>query len=173
MRAVLYLLDANVFIDAERNYYSLNRVPEFWDWLIHMAEIGKIKTPKEIYDEVTAGRVVPGKDALADWMKENKNVLVLDEFAPFELISKVLERGYVSDLNDEEIEKIGRDPFLIAHALSDVKHRCVVTTEQSKPRRIRANRHIPDVCDDLGVACVNTFELIRRLNFSTDWRSNS
>ena len=168
---MLYLLDANVFIDAERNYYSLNRVPEFWDWLIHMADIGKIKTPQDIFDEVTAGKIERGRDALVDWMKENKNVLLLDEISPFEMISKVLERGYASDLNDEEIEKIGRDPFLIAHALSDVEYRCVVTTEQSKPRRIRANRHIPDVCDDLGVACVNTFELIRRLNFRTDWRS--
>ncbi len=170
---MLYLLDANVFIDAERNYYSLSRVPEFWDWLVHMAEIGKIKTPQEIYDEVTAGNVVPGQDPLVDWMKENKNALVLDEFAPFELVAKVLERGYASNLNDEEIEKTGRDPFLIAYALSHVEHRCVVTTEQSKPRRIRANRHIPDVCEDIGVACVNTFELIRRLNFRTDWRSDS
>ncbi|MCY4508918.1 MAG: DUF4411 family protein [Acidobacteria bacterium] len=31
---MLYLLDANVLIDAHRDYYPLGRVPEFWDWLI-------------------------------------------------------------------------------------------------------------------------------------------
>ena len=31
--SVLYLLDANVLIDANRDYYPIHRVPEFWDWL--------------------------------------------------------------------------------------------------------------------------------------------
>ena len=166
MYPVLYLLDANVFITAERDYYSLDRVPEFWDWLIHMGKNGRIKTPQEIYDEV-----VDGKGALVDWMKDNQTALLLDEFTPIELVNTVLEQGYADDLDDEEIEKIGRDPFLIAYAHSDIGRRSVVTTEHSRPKRIRANRHIPDVCDDFGVFCINTFELIRRLNFRTDWRS--
>ena len=35
-----YLLDANVLIDADRDYYPLGRVPEFWDWLLHQSEHG-------------------------------------------------------------------------------------------------------------------------------------
>ena len=31
---MLYLLDANVLIDANRDYYQIERVPEFWEWLI-------------------------------------------------------------------------------------------------------------------------------------------
>lgn len=31
---MLYLLDANVIIDANRDYYPLERVPEFWAWLV-------------------------------------------------------------------------------------------------------------------------------------------
>ena len=30
---LLYLLDANVLITANRDYYSVKRVPEFWAWL--------------------------------------------------------------------------------------------------------------------------------------------
>ena len=166
IHAVLYLLDANVFIDAERDYYSLDRVPEFWNWLIHMGETGRIKTPQEIYEEV-----VVGKGELVNWMKENKATLVLEELAPSKLVTKVLERGYANNLTDEEIEKIGRDPFLIAYALADVNHRCIVTTEHSRPNKRRANRHIPDVCSKLGSTYINTFQLIRRLNFRTDWQS--
>lgn len=163
---MLYLLDANVFITAERDYYSLDRVPEFWDWLLHMSKTGRIKTPAEIYDEVVAG-----KGELTDWIKANRETLVLDESVPALQLATVIDQGYASDLNDEEIEKMGNDPFLIAYALFDAMNRTVVTTEHSKPTRTRGNRHIPDVCNDLGVSCVNTFELIRRLNFSTDWRS--
>ncbi len=28
-----YLLDANVFIDAKRNYYGFDFCPAFWDWI--------------------------------------------------------------------------------------------------------------------------------------------
>ena len=41
----LYLLDANVLIDAQRDYYPFEMVPEFWDWLVHMARQGTIKVP--------------------------------------------------------------------------------------------------------------------------------
>ena len=53
---VLYLLDANVLIDANRDYYPIARVPEFWDWLLEMGRLGRIKIPLEIYEEV----ITPG-----------------------------------------------------------------------------------------------------------------
>lgn len=43
-----YLLDANVLITADRDYYSVDRVPEFWEWLIHHADNGVLEIPNEI-----------------------------------------------------------------------------------------------------------------------------
>ena len=83
-----------------------------------------------------------------------------------------MREGYAEDLTDEEITKMGRDPFLVAYALVAPAQRFVVTTEVSRPKRIRANRHIPDICRDLGVYCYNTFEFLRRLDFSTGWRGS-
>ena len=37
-----YLLDANVVIDADRDYYPFDRVKEFWGWLLHQANRGKL-----------------------------------------------------------------------------------------------------------------------------------
>ena len=54
--SVLYLLDANVLIDANRDYYPIARVPEFWDWLLEMGRLGRIRIPLEIYEEV----ITPG-----------------------------------------------------------------------------------------------------------------
>ena len=48
--------------------------------------------------------------------------------------------------------------------------RTVVTTEASRPKKQRANRHIPDVCDALGVLHCNTYDLIRALDFTTQGR---
>jgi len=165
---LLYLLDANVLIDASRDYYPLQRVPEFWEWLQNAGENSHTRIPHEVYKEIT-----DGTDDLATWAKKGhiKTALLFQEEVDSALVSHATDRGYASDLTDDEVVKIGRDPFLIAYALSDSENRFVVTTEVSKPKRRRANRHLPDVCRDLGVACCNTFEFLRALDFSTRWNS--
>ena len=171
---MLHLLDATVLIDAHRDYYPIDRVPEFWDWLAYMGSKGFVKIPVEIYEEIKEGKKKDGKeeDKLAEWIKiiDNKNALLLDEEVNVSLVRRVIIVGYAPDLTDNEIEKLGRDPFLIAYALSDRGKRCVVTDEVSKPGKIRANRKIPDVCNSLGVKWCNTFELTRQLDFRTNWK---
>ena len=103
---------------------------------------------------------------------ETKVALELEEDADVELVRRVIEGGYAVDLDDEEIEIIGRDPFLIAYGLRDRRGRCVVTAEVSRPGRVRAKRHTPDVCDHHGVQWIDGFGLIRSSNFSTSWRAH-
>jgi len=164
---LLYLLDSNVLIDANRDYYPVARVPEFWSWLTHLGEQGKAKIPQEIYEEL-----IEGRDPLSCWLKDCKHRMLLGESVNPDLVDRVIRQGYADDLTDEEIAKMGRDPFLVAHALAVPGGRCVVTTEASRPKRTRANRHIPDVCRDLDVPWCNTFEFLRKLDFSTGWRSS-
>ena len=164
---MLYLLDANVLITANNTYYALERIPEFWDWIIHMGKVGNIKIAKEVYEEIT-----DGNDALAVWAREDEieGALLLDEVVNVARVRLVTASGYASDLTDDELEKLGRDPFLIAYGLADLGNRTIVTTEASKPRRIRGNRHMPDVCADFKVPCCNTFDLTRALDFKTGWK---
>ena len=172
--SVLYLLDACVLIDANRDYYPIERVPEFWEWLLEMGKLDRIKIPQEFYEEVIFPRPQKDKkDPLVEWLKTYKETLVLDEEAVVELVTRVTEQGYASNLTDEEVLKIGRDPFLVAYALVDVENRSVVTTEHSSPKRRRANRKLPDVCDEFSVQCINTFSLIQELDFRTGWRRRS
>lgn len=161
---MLYLLDANVLIDADRDYYPLDRVPEFWDWLHRAAAAGDLKVPHEIYDEITAG-----SGDLVNWLKQShiKQDLVFDEGADPDLVDQVVSTGYAADLSDLEVNELGRDPFLIAYGLAKPDERWVITNEASKPSKQRANRHIPDVCKTLHVNCDNTFALIRMLDFHT------
>jgi hypothetical protein len=169
---MLYLVDANVLITAHNLYYPVNGVPEFWAWLRFRAAAGDIKAPIEIYEEVKDGGTDEERDLLFGWIseQENKSALVLEEEVNPDLVARVVNNGYASDLNDQEIEQIGRDPFLIAYALAAPAERCVVTTEVSAPRKQRQNRKIPDVCASLGVTCCDTFTMLRALGFTTGWR---
>lgn len=87
------------------------------------------------------------KDALATWADqvEVKDALLFDEQAEQDLVARITYGGYVANPTDDELEKIGRDPFLLSYALKDPKNRCIVTTEASKPPRKGANCHVPDV----------------------------
>jgi len=96
---------------------------------------------------------------------------LFDEEADPDLVARVTYGGYTPNPTDDELVTIGRDPFLISYALKDNKNRCVVTTEVSRPKRVGKNRHIPDVCATFDIRCINNFQLIQELNFSTAWKS--
>jgi len=167
---MLYLLDASVCITASNSYYPIDGVPEFWDWLLHQAGIGLVKMPLETYEEIIEGGP---DDALVQWLQLDavRNVLVLQEQADQGLVAQVVTEGYAPDLKDDEIPQMGRDPFLISYALVDPADRYVVTAEVSKPSRVRQNRHIPDVCNTLGIQSCNLFALNKALGFRTGWNS--
>lgn len=166
---MIYLIDANVLIDAARDYYPVDMVPEFWDWLCYQGEQGLVKIPLEIFEEVSEGR-----DAAADWLRNEtvKSAMLLGEEVDASLVARTAAEGYAPDLTDDEVARLGRDPFLIAYALALPQERCVVTTEGSKPSKQRANRKVPDVCNALGVQYCNTFEFTRRLGFRTRWHAS-
>ena len=163
---MLYFTDSNVLIDANRDYYPLERVPQFWSWLLEMGQQGLVKVPQEVYDKVTTARA----DNLSNWLVTNREVMLLSESVSATLVRRVLYHGYAlnfDELDDIQLRKLNEDPFLIAYALADVTNRCVVTTERSRPRATGSNRKIPDVCGDpaFNVACCDTFALIRELDF--------
>lgn len=168
---MLYLLDANVLITAHTLYYPVDRVPEYWAWLAHHCEAGNVKMPLETYEEVLDGTNDEERDHLYAWVSNDtvRQVLVLDRQVDVDAVRHVVSNGYAADLTDDEIDSLGRDPFLIAHGLADPKESCVVTAEVSRPGKKRHNRKIPDVCASLGVRCCDPFAFTRDLRFSTDW----
>lgn len=159
----MYLLDANALISANDDFYPLDRIPQFWEWLIEKGNNGDIKIPREIYDEIAVG-----KDQLAKWIKDSnvKTALFIDEEEPQHMIQRTLSVGYAPDLDEAEIVKIRRDAFLVAYALVN-DERTVVTREVSATSKTRGNTKIPDACNRLGVKCITDFDMYRLLNFNT------
>lgn len=163
---MIYLLDADTLITADRKYYPLKRFPVFWEWLRHVGGNGHVKIPIEQYEEVVAG-----KGDLVDWLKGTgtKLALLFQEEADPGVVTEVTFNGY-GELDENEIEKVGRDPFLIAYGYVAKGQRCVVTFETSAPGKKGKNRKVPDVCSELGVDCGTLFDVIEALDFTTDWK---
>lgn len=160
----LYLLDASTLINAHRTWYGLNRVPEFWQWLLFHAEGGRVKIPAEIYTEVENGT-----DELSTWMKDadHKIALRLQEQTNLDAVQTVL-KAYAGSLSEDDLIKIGQDPFLVAAALGH-SDRCVVTAENHSPKKQGANRKIPNICEDCDVHWRSSIDFISELNFTTNW----
>ena len=158
---MLYLLDANVLIRAHEDYYPLDRIRPFWDWLIAEASADHIKMPFEIHDEIAIAR-----GPLKDWITqpEVKNALVLKEEVDQHLFNHVLDTAYAPDLADHELEEAGRDPFLVAYGLMG-ENRTIVTKEISRPGKVRGRRTVPDACSVLNIPCISDFQFYRFRNF--------
>lgn len=161
----MYLLDANVLIRADADFYPLNRIPQFWDWVIEKGGVGDVKIPPEIHDEIAVGT-----GRLAEWISDHdvKSALILDEAPDPALVQQALNDGYQArdtSFNDGELMKIGRDAFLVAYGLV-APERVIVTREVSKPSRKLGNRHLPDACDDCGVRWTTDYEMYRLLDFN-------
>jgi len=130
-----------------------------------MGSKGPIKIPIEQYEEISRG-----KGPLVDWLVDSnrRSALLLDEEASVERVREVVSVGY-GDLSDTELEQINKDAFLISYGLVVPRNRTVVTFENSKPGKIRANRKIPDVCKSLQIDCCTLYQMIDRLDFTTGW----
>jgi hypothetical protein len=99
------------------------------------------------------------------------DTLRLDEEVDADHLQRVLDHGYGENLTDVDLEKIGRDPFIMAYAMAAPADRHVVSNETSRPNAQRSNRKIPDVCRQFGLRSCNAFSLIRQLDFKTAWEA--
>ncbi len=158
---MLYLLDANVLIRAHEDYYPLDRVRPFWDWLLAEAEADYAKLPLEIYEEIK-----PASGPFNDWINDSdvKDLLILDEEVDSGVFNQVIDTAYAPDLTDHELNEAGRDPFLVAYGLMGLE-RAVVTKEISKPTQQRGRRKLPDACAIMKVPWMTDFQFYRERNF--------
>lgn len=172
---MLYLLDANVLITAHDDYYPIDRIPPFWEWIIANAKQGRIKMPFEMIAEIKAGQPKRESanldDELLRWLRKNKHEkdLLLDASADQVAVTRVFKEGYeLPTPSLDELNKIRKDPLLISYALAG-QGTTIVTLEAKQENATdemkKHKRKIPFVCRKLGLRCIDTFDLIRELDF--------
>ena len=165
-RTPLFVLDANVFIGAHRRYYALDLCPGFWECLIHYCEESRLWSIDRVRDEIL---VKP--DQLSEWVKQAPQNLfvstaeesVIDAFV--EMNEWVQENSRFQPQAIEEFARVA-DGWLAAYA--KVNNAVVVTHEVF--RRDRDDKvPLPNVCQQFGVKCCDTFEMLHTLEVRFDW----
>lgn len=151
-----YLLDANVFIQAKNLQYSFDFCPAFWDWLVQAHGNGRVRSVRQVGDELEAGA-----DELATWAEAQGDGFFVPTDAAVlaaapTVSAWVLQQGFEPAAVNTFLQVA--DFWLVSAALAG--HHVVVTHEVASPtlRRIK----IPNVCVGLGVEFVSPYQMLRR-----------
>jgi hypothetical protein len=154
----MYLVDADVLIQAKNAHYGFDFVPAFWDWMEGAHQAGLVFSVEAVGEEIAAGA-----DELAEWAArlptgfflgtEAFVVPHLEFVANWANSNGQYRQGAVREFLD------AGDYHLVAQARA--RRFTVVTHETSEPNAVRRIK-IPDACSAVGVAVISPWELLRR-----------
>lgn len=152
---MVYLLDANVFIQAKNLHYGFDFCPAFWDWIAEQDKKGRVKSIEKIGDELDAGQ-----DDLAKWAKARGDGFFLkpdqELLNATPAISSWVKAQQYQPAAVNTFFQVA-DYWLVSHALA---HKCTVVTHEI-PSPSAAKVKIPNVCVGVKVKCVTPFEMLR------------
>ena len=167
-RHTRYLVDASVLMEAHRRYYRFGVCPGFWDCLIWHHKQGVVSSIDRVRKEIE-----DGKDALRQWVKKEcpatffkstSDKVVGERYG--EIISWA---GTQNRYRPEALAEFARaaDGWLVAYA---GEHGLTVVTQEVAAPESKKEVKVPDVCDAFKVPCIDTFEMLERLNVRFMWK---
>ncbi len=155
-----YLLDANVYIQAYRDYYGFDIAPGFWKCLKNHSDSRQIRSIDRIKDELKKG-----KDDLWTWANETYGAAFLSTDTPevTAAFTKVMnwaqKQPQFTAAAKAEFASCA-DGWLVACAM--VAGFTVVTFE-TFDAAIKRRVKIPNACRHFGVPITNTFTMLRNI----------
>lgn len=154
-----YLLDSNTYIQAKNFYYGMDICPAYWDWLDQQFQLGTVASIDMIGKELK-----DGNDELTEWVKARPEHFINNDDAETqimftEIVQAIVSGDYNPGNRDSFLAKA--DPWLIAKAKSIgatvVTHEALLAPNTKKVK-------VPNICQQFGVPCLNTFQFLRELN---------
>lgn len=165
-----YLLDSNIFIQANKIQYPFDVFPGFWNWLERDMDNGLIHSIDPVFRELMSGN-----DNLQEWISKYKNTdcfLSVDDEKTQKTYRKIANWVYTPSLNYTDIARREflsvADSWLVAKAI--VNNCSIVTLEKYDPN-IKKRIKIPNVCEQFNVPYINTIELLRRMQIKFKLKS--
>lgn len=159
----MYLLDANVLIEAKNRYYSFDIAPGFWRWLDNAHVTGLACSIETVGDELRAGN-----DDLATWAASNPAF-----FRPIDQLTTVHFSPLTAWASSRQYTPAalagftGNDADYLLVAYARAHSHTVVTLERPQPQA-RARILIPDACVAMGVPYADTFSMLRHTGATLD-----
>ena len=151
----MYIIDSSFFIENNRLHLTFDKHPEFWSWLVHLANLKIISIPKMVYNEL-----IEAGDKLSIWIEENKNVFVDTISASYKFNTVIEAYGFGEDVSPN---RLNADPWVIAHALA--VSGTVVTSEKSGKQTSPFKKKIPSICSILNVRCCTIITFLWEMRY--------
>ena len=174
---MLYLLDANIYIQAQGSYYDMEFCPGFWEFLDQATIVKQLASIKEIQTELKqptppkakAGEKQKEEDKLSVWVKErdhhfqdNTDPKTQECFA--EIVERLMSQPHLNVTSRDAFLDCA-DPWIIAKAMalaSEGVEVCIVTHEKKVPNNSTKVK-VPNVCEYFGIAYTDCFTLLRSI----------
>ncbi len=153
----MYLLDANVFIQAKNRYYDPAFCPAFWDYIEQLYNNGKVFSIDKVKDEI-----MEGHDDLLVWIRQlNNDFFIKTDESVIDQFGKINNWLYQQSYQASAIQSFQEDAYyyLIARTLAN-KETVIVTQEVVSDSKKKAK--IPNVCIGLEIQYCSTFQMLRR-----------
>lgn len=170
-----YLIDANIFMQTERQYYAFDIAPSFWDMVKNKFLNGSFILLDKVYDELMAGadkKKQDNWDKFSEFFdslktKKLKGEKHIKEYA--DVMNFIYSSSFFTDTAKHSWmgDKVA-DPFIIACAIN-TKSTVVTFENRKRPHKnslpVTALK-IPDICDLMDVKCIDLMTLFREIGFS-------
>jgi hypothetical protein len=157
----IYVLDANVFIEAARRYYAFDIVPAFWQALLAHASSTRLLSIDRV-----RGELQRGNDELAQWARSDFDqwFASTDQDDVVQAYGQIMrwaqaEEQFTAAAKAGFADQENADAWVVAYAKT--RGYVVVTHEQfeAKSKKIK----IPNACEAFSVPYVDTFRMLREL----------
>ncbi|MDQ7827015.1 MAG: DUF4411 family protein [Candidatus Eremiobacteraeota bacterium] len=146
---VMYTIDTSSIIHGWHEAYPKDAFPALWQKIEELIDDGKLIAIEEVILELEKK-----EDVLHKWAIKQEKLCVPIDIDIQKEVREILKSH--KRLLDTRKNRSGADPFVIA--LAKVR-KCTVITNEKKTSS-QEKPHIPDVCEKLGIRCINLLELI-------------
>ena len=157
----IYVLDANVLVQAHRRWYGFAFHPGFWDFLLRIQQTGRVFSIDRVKDEILAG------DELETWVSQKVPAAFFQSTGKQDVAKHFGDmmrwvHGNAQFKPEAKTEfATVADGWLAAYAKAYPNH--VVVTHEEYSADAKKRVPLPNVCKEFGVPWLDTFAMLRAL----------
>lgn len=149
----MYCIDTSALIHGWRRDYPPDVFKSLWEQLDQLIRQGKLFSSVEVLLELERGG-----DDIYNWAKERKHIFLEADEEVQKVLASIVNK-FPSFVPQDSSDGIWADPYVIAIAASNKW--TVVTGEKAVGQGAKRLK-IPNVCQSMGVECIDFLKLIRR-----------
>lgn len=155
-----YVLDADLLINASRNYYAFDIAPAFWSQLVAKGR------GRAIFVDKVCSEICKAGDQLSEWFQANAAAFAVkssedaEVTAAYSRIITAVEGNTTYFASAKAAFANSAESWLCAHALA---YGYTVVTQEAFEPKSRHEVTVPNVCREFDLEYLDLFQLIRVL----------